>query len=148
MAGQAPLDLAAHHIAQPPVAVPTVVEHYLRVASAGEVSDPDGMLSINQIAETSGLAGQAPLDLDVDTYGVPSLHDGLSCRGAVEFASVVGGEVSEILELGRGGKSRIEQRCVPDMPCHIPRIPPDGDCGKVEGLVRNPRVDVHATEVA
>src|SRR5438477_12413341 len=61
LADQAPLQLTTCHIAQPPVAVPAVVEHYLRMARAREVSDPDGMLAVNQVTETARLADQAPL---------------------------------------------------------------------------------------
>src|SRR5436305_10677090 len=63
LADQAPLELTTHHIAQPPVAVPAIVEHDLRMARAGEVSNPDGMLAVDQVTETARLADQAPLQL-------------------------------------------------------------------------------------
>ena len=93
LADQAPMELAAHHIGQPPVAVSTVVEYYLRVASAGEVADPDGMLSVNQVAETGGLADQAPLKLAADHIGQPPVAIPTVVENYLRVASA--GEVAD-----------------------------------------------------
>src|SRR5207248_3193563 len=61
LADQAPLQLTTCHIAQPPVAVPAVVEHSLRTARRCSDSNRDGMLAVNQVTETARLADQAPL---------------------------------------------------------------------------------------
>ncbi len=39
------------------------------------------------------------------------------------------------------------KRLVPDVSEHVPRRPADGHGGEVEGVIRDPRVDVHASVV-
>jgi hypothetical protein len=50
---------------QAPMPIAVVVEQDLRTADAGEVTEPDGMATIEQVAEARALAHQAPRNLSV-----------------------------------------------------------------------------------
>jgi hypothetical protein len=54
---QTPVKFPVGHAPQPPVAVPFVVEHHLRVPRAGEIGNPDWVVSGTVLAQDSGLRG-------------------------------------------------------------------------------------------